>query len=367
VNLPEDVDEILKKAEREVGRSKIRLSGGWSHRQRSGRAYKGAIFDHDGAKWVVCRGAQRPEYGRLLDATSCFMAVEKAEHAVAILDPSLGKHSKTLPTPEVAGRLRLAAWSGLGILWSTGESDGGGLKLADPFSRGDVDDLLDGLNERLLAAATPEWAAAKNSPAAERHVRPIVDGHLGERGFEPTGATFTAFYRDGRTDGAWARRDGQPRTVALEVKVNEDAEAPFGQVIDDLGSFDAVVHVRLLVKEPTRKKLDEVDGIREAREGLTQRLPVRFIELRFCALCKGPVRYAGSGYPNLICETCDARAVNERGKRPAFESMNDDGDNPIFIGRKKCWRRYRFGGYVTMFDPDNCRSLEACYKRHAPP
>ena len=58
-----------------------------------------------------------------------------------------------------------------------------------------------------------------------------------------------------------------------------------------------------------------------------------------------------SNYPELICRQCDDRAVNRRDRRPQHDSLMDDGDNPVFVDGQKCWRRYRFGGFVTMFDP----------------
>ena len=92
------------------------------------------------------------------------------------------------------------------------------------------------------------------------------------------------------------------------------------------------------------------------------------IEEMLCAIC-GANMSADYGtefaamYPGLICRNCDAKAVNEEGQEPHHDSPGDDGDNPVFIERQKCWRRYKFGGFVTMVDPDNCESIGEFYRR----
>jgi hypothetical protein len=42
----------------------------------------------------------------------------------------------------------------------------------------------------------------------------------------------------------------------------------------------------------------------------------------------------------------------------------DTGINPGFIDGQKAWRRYRFGGWVTMVDEHDCDSLEEFYEAH---
>ena len=98
-----------------------------------------------------------------------------------------------------------------------------------------------------------------------------------------------------------------------------------------------------------------------------------------CSICENTLNYPdsfASMYPNLVCDKCDSRAVNCFGEKAliyenitvedgvtTIESL-DDGDNPVFIDGHKCWRRYRFGGYVTMRDDYDCADIMEFYKRH---
>jgi len=71
-----------------------------------------------------------------------------------------------------------------------------------------------------------------------------------------------------------------------------------------------------------------------------------------------------SNYPNFVCRECDARALNGKGEPPHHDSMHDNGDNPVFIDDIKCWRRYRFGGYITMRDKFDCADILEFYARY---
>jgi hypothetical protein len=85
-----------------------------------------------------------------------------------------------------------------------------------------------------------------------------------------------------------------------------------------------------------------------------------------CSICGValPNPSFAKNYPNIICRTCDEKAVDAQGKPPRHDSQSDVGDNPVFIDGLKCWRRYRFGGFVTMKDDHNCKDISEFYTRH---
>jgi hypothetical protein len=94
-------------------------------------------------------------------------------------------------------------------------------------------------------------------------------------------------------------------------------------------------------------------------------------DLMNCSVCQGSLEESfGSGpefirmYPHLVCRRCDERAVNKDGQKPFHDPM-DFGDNPVFIDGIKCWRRYKFGGFVTMRDMFDCSTLREFNERRA--
>jgi hypothetical protein len=76
-------------------------------------------------------------------------------------------------------------------------------------------------------------------------------------------------------------------------------------------------------------------------------------EATLCGVCgRQPV---SDELPRMVCRRCDALALNSAGRPPQARPDATDGDNPIYIDGKQCWRRYSVDGWATMLDPDNCR------------
>jgi hypothetical protein len=100
---------------------------------------------------------------------------------------------------------------------------------------------------------------------------------------------------------------------------------------------------------------------------IMQLLRPGLLKLFNCSICGEVLNSFVGSYPHAIGRCCDDRAVNADGKQPWTDSWSDEGENPVFIDGLKCWRRYRFGGFITMRDIDDCQSIKEFYKRNPLP
>jgi hypothetical protein len=249
----------------------------------SSSTYRGAVFESNGRRTAVVRTALVSSNARLLDSAVAHRIAERADFVIAILDPpSAGAASDV--TDEYRAQYTAWAWHALRVAWVTADQIARPWNVAPtapPRHQDWLDDLKADVTRRLTQAGP--FSVGADSRRAEALVLPSVGAALVERGFEPASRTsYPSFWRHPKADGVWARQGASPNRIALEVKVTEDAEAPFCQVMENLGASDCVLYVRILNNASERARLSLQNFSPQALEERNRfegRAPVRYLDI----------------------------------------------------------------------------------------
>ena len=252
---------------------------------------------HGKKTWLAYRASQNPSCARLLEVAVVLRGERNVPVLAILTKPQSTSKRAKLPKPDYIQRYQAAAWHGLGvafvadddgkIAWSpvSDEARIAGARESFDAIVADVVAQLD--RDRADKSEHRFWMPCADSGEAEGLVRISVHRALSRsphhfvRTTEATGPArkgYQGFWRGAKADGVWHRPEAEPKQVALEVKLHEDAEAPLCQVVDHVAHAGAVIHVRVgvgsaKVEPEARKALDH------AMKQLEDRLLIKYIQL----------------------------------------------------------------------------------------
>lgn len=125
------------------------------------------------------------------------------------------------------------------------------------------------------------------------------------------------------------------------------------------------------VIDKLEKEIDELKRVLQVQEdeyaGLRKKYTSLFGGYRVCRICHEPHedQEFAENYNNLlVCGKCEEKSVNIDGNVPDYDTDSEVRDNPVFIDGIKCWRRYKFGGFITLFDEHDCVNEKEFYRKH---